>query len=59
MTMHRYPKTATYRTFVRDAGTGAWKQIEIKDIPPGKRLEFWDQLALGAGLQRVKETESF
>lgn len=57
--MHRYPKTATYRTFVRDAGTGAWKQIEIKDIPPEKRLEFWDHFALGAGLQRVKETESF
>lgn len=53
--MSRYPKKATYRTFVRDAKTGEWKQIEIKDIPHEKRLEFWDNFALGAGYQRVKE----
>lgn len=53
--MPRYPKKATYRTFVRDAKTGEWKQIEIKDIPQEKREEFWDNFALGAGLQRVRE----
>lgn len=53
--MPRYPKKATYRTFVMDAKTGKWKQIEIKDIPLEKRLEFWDNFALGAGLRRVKE----
>ena len=53
--MPRCPKKATYRTLVRDAKTGAWKQIKIKDIPQEKRLEFWDNFALGAGYQRVKE----
>ena len=53
--MPRYPKKATYRTFVIDAKTGKWKQIEIKDIPREKKIEFWDNFALGAGLQRVKE----
>lgn len=42
--MPRYPQKATYRTFVRNAKTGEWKQIEIKDIPPEKRQEFWDNL---------------
>lgn len=55
MIMSGYPKQATYRTFVRDAKTGEWKQIEIKDIPFAKKLEFWDDFALGAGLQRTKE----
>lgn len=53
--MPRYPRKATYRTFARDAKTGEWKQIEIKDIPQEKREEFWDNFALGAGLQRVKD----
>lgn len=53
--MPRYPQKAIYRTFVRDAKTGEWKQIEIKDIPLEKRLEFWDNFALGAGYHRVKD----
>lgn len=53
--MPRYPKKATYRTFVRDAKTGEWKQIDIKDIPLEKKIELWDNFALGAGLQRVKD----
>lgn len=53
--MSRYSKKAIYRTFVRDAKTGEWKQIDISDIPYEKKIEFWDNLALGAGLQRVEE----
>lgn len=53
--MSGYPKKAIYRTFVRDAKTGEWKQIEIKDIPLEKKIEFWDKFALGAGLQRMKD----
>jgi len=40
---------------VRDAKTGEWKQIDISDIPYEKKIEFWDNLAFGAGLQRVEE----
>lgn len=53
--MLRYPQKATYRTFVRDVKTNEWKQIEIKDIPLEKKIEFWDNFALGAGYQRIKE----
>ena len=54
--MPRYPKKATYRTFVRDAKTGEWKQIEIKDIPIEKRRELWDRFALGGGYQRTPKS---
>lgn len=50
----KYPKKATYRTFVIDAKTGEWKQIEIKDIPKEKIYELCDKFALGAGYERVK-----
>lgn len=52
--MAKYPKKATYRTFVIDAKTGEWKQIEIKDIPKEKIYELCDKFALGAGYERVK-----
>ncbi|MDY5102634.1 MAG: hypothetical protein SPE81_06010 [Agathobacter sp.] len=52
--MPRYPKKATYRTFVIDSKTGEWKQIDIKDIPKEKKDELCDKFALGAGYERVK-----
>ena len=52
--MARYPKKATYRTFVIDAKTGKWKQIETKDIPREKIIELCDHFALGAGYERAK-----
>lgn len=53
--MPPYPQKATYRTFVIDAQTGKWKQIEIKDIPIEKRRELWDRFALGGGLPKNSE----
>lgn len=55
--MGRYPKKATYRTWVRDAKTGEWKQIDPKDIPQEKIEELCDKLALGAGYRRVRPEE--
>ena len=49
--MARYPKKATYRTFVIDSKTGEWKQIDPKDIPQNKIDELCDKFALGAGYQ--------
>lgn len=52
--MARYPKKATYRTFVIDSKTGKWKQIEIKEIPREKIVELCDNFAFGAGYERAK-----
>ena len=52
--MARYPKKATYRTFVIDSKTGEWKQIDPKDIPQNKIDELCDKFALGAGYKRVE-----
>lgn len=52
--MARYPKEATYRTFVIDSKSGEWKQIDIKDIPKEKKDELCDKFALGAGYERMK-----
>lgn len=53
--MARYPKKATYRTFVIDSKTGEWKQIDPKDIPQNKIDELCDKFALGAGYKRVEQ----
>ena len=53
--MARYPKEATYRTFVIDSKTGKWKQIDPKDIPQEKIDELCDKFALGAGYKRAEE----
>jgi hypothetical protein len=52
--MARYPKEATYRTFVIDSKTGKWKQIDPKDIPQEKIDELCDKFALGAGYKRAE-----
>lgn len=52
--MARYPKKATYRTFVIDSATGEWKQVDIKDIPKDKIEELCDKFAFGAGYERAK-----
>lgn len=52
--MARNLKEATYRTWVIDAKTGEWKQIEPKDIPQNKIDELCDRFALGAGYMRAK-----
>ena len=54
--MPPYPQKATYRTFVIDAQTGKWKQIEIKDIPIEKRRELWDRFAVGGAYQRTPKS---
>lgn len=55
--MPRYPKKATFRTFVIDKDTGEWKQVEIKDIPEEKKIEFWDRFAAALGYERVKDNK--
>lgn len=52
--MTRHPKEVTYRTFVIDAETREWKQVEIKDIPHEKIIELCDNFAFGAGYERAK-----
>lgn len=45
----------TVHTWVTDAKTGEWKQIEIEDIPEEKRIELADKFAAGMGYERVNE----
>ncbi len=52
--MARYPKKATYRTWVRSSQSGEWIQIDPKDIPPKKIEELCDKFAEGAGYVRSK-----
>ena len=52
--MARYPKKATYRTWVIDSKTGEWKRIDPKDIPQNKIDELCDKFAFGAGYKRTE-----
>ena len=52
--MARYPKKATYRTWVMSSKTGEWMQIDPKDIPQKKIEELCDKFAAAAGYVRSK-----
>ena len=52
--MARYPKKATYRTWVMSSKTGEWMQIDPKDIPQKKNEELCDKFAAAAGYVRSK-----
>ena len=52
--MARYPKKATYRTWVIDSKTGEWNRIDPKDIPQNKIDELCDKFAFGAGYKRTE-----